>query len=102
MKSLDVLKAKVVVNKIAIAITDAAHENYMGRTTWDEYMEAISKAKFEACCELENIIEKLEEENAIYIQEAKERESVIEALGKERKRTHEEITIICGNRRAES
>ena len=88
MKSLDVLKAKVAINKLAIAQADAAHENYMGRITWKEYDEAIAKAKFEACCELENIIEKLEQE--------------IEHLKEGRKKTHEEISIIDCGRRAES
>ena len=89
MKSLDVLKAKATINKMSIAQADAAHENYMGRITWAEYEEAISKAKFEACCELENIIEELEAE--------------VERLKEERKeKTHEEISIISCNRHAES
>lgn len=88
MKSLDVLKAKAAINRLAIAQADAAHENYMGRITWKEYEEAVSKAKFEACCELENIIGRLEHENEYY------REG--------REKTHEEISIISCNRHAES
>lgn len=90
MESLEVLKAHAVINRLIIALSDAAHQNYMGRTTWKEYEEAVYKGRFEACCDLENIIEKMEEE-------LEERDAIIETLKKGRKKTHEEITIVNCN-----
>ena len=88
MKSINALKAESALRRMRISQLDTAHEYYMGRKPHKDYCDDVQDGEFIAQSEIALIIETLEEE--------------IEALKKERKKTHEEITIIGGNRLAES
>ena len=83
MKSLNVLKAEIILRKHKITQEDNAHEYYMGRKPYSKYFDDKHDADEKMIAEITLIIETLEEE--------------IEDLKKGRKE-HEEIAIIGSNR----